>query len=158
MVAVNTADNVRIGTAEREDAIRCLGEHFTAGRLGTDEYEQRAGQAAAAVVRGDLAELFTDLPVPHPGCLAPPVPVPPPAPPAPMPAPPAPPVPRQPDRDQLIAGALQVLLPFGIGRFYLGDRGVAIAQLLTVFIGVGLIWSFVDGVLLLIRSGNAPPR
>ncbi|NGP03950.1 DUF1707 domain-containing protein [Rhodococcus sp. 14C212] len=53
---------VRIGTAEREQAQRLLGEHFGAGRLTLTEFEDRSGRIAAAVTRRDLALLFTDLP------------------------------------------------------------------------------------------------
>ncbi|WP_278259401.1 TM2 domain-containing protein [Nocardioides convexus] len=32
------------------------------------------------------------------------------------------------DKQKVIAGVLQILLPFGIGRFYIGDKGTGIAQ------------------------------
>lgn len=53
---------VRIGTAEREEAVRLLGEHFSAGRLTLDEFDQRVTLATTARTRGDLVPLFTDLP------------------------------------------------------------------------------------------------
>lgn len=55
------------------------------------------------------------------------------------------------DKQKLVAGLLQVLVPLGIGRFYMGDTGVGVAQLLvTVFTcGIGAIWPFVDGILIL---------
>ncbi|MFZ2528298.1 MAG: DUF1707 domain-containing protein [Rhodococcus sp. (in: high G+C Gram-positive bacteria)] len=53
---------VRIGTAEREQALTLLGEHFGAGRLTFAEFEERSGKASAATTRGDLEVLFTDLP------------------------------------------------------------------------------------------------
>lgn len=53
---------VRIGTAEREQALESLGEHFAAGRLTLAEFEERSGKASAATTRGDLEVLFTDLP------------------------------------------------------------------------------------------------
>ncbi|RAV34799.1 hypothetical protein CWC39_01285 [Corynebacterium heidelbergense] len=56
-------NDVRIGDQEREQAISHLGAHYAAGRLSLTEYEQRSGQAAAAVMRSDLVDLFTDLPV-----------------------------------------------------------------------------------------------
>lgn len=147
---------MRIGTREREDAIRVLGEHFAEGRLFTEEYEHRAGLAADATVRADLAALFSDLPMPHPPCLAPPPP-PPPLPVAPPPAPAGParaPVEYQSDRNRLIAGLLQIVFPFGIGRFYTGHTGVAVAQLLTSILIVGVIWSFIDGIILLAQGGT----
>jgi hypothetical protein len=58
--------NVRIGTSEREDAIRALAEHMTAGRLEVSEYDQRCALAAAAKTRAELAAIFDDLPEPNP--------------------------------------------------------------------------------------------
>jgi TM2 domain-containing membrane protein YozV len=46
------------------------------------------------------------------------------------------------------------VLPFGIGRFYTGHTHIAVAQLVLVFVGVGVIWSIIDGVLLLINGGT----
>lgn len=73
--------NVRIGTSEREDAVRALADHMTAGRLDVTEYDQRCALAAAARTRAELAAIFEDLPAPNPvqGVVAPkavPVPVP----------------------------------------------------------------------------------
>src|SRR5689334_7632136 len=59
-------DDIRIGTAEREEALAALAEHHAAGRLDANEYEDRRGRAADAVVRRDLTSLFVDLPEPHP--------------------------------------------------------------------------------------------
>ncbi|QIS17962.1 DUF1707 SHOCT-like domain-containing protein [Nocardia terpenica] len=56
--------DVRIGTAEREEAMRRLSDHFTAGRLSVAEFDERSGFIAAAVTRGDLAKIFADLPEP----------------------------------------------------------------------------------------------
>ena len=53
---------VRIGDAERESAVTALGEHYAAGRLTKDEFDDRAGVAWSARTSGDLAPLFTDLP------------------------------------------------------------------------------------------------
>lgn len=55
-------EQVRIGTAEREQALSALADHHTAGRLDADEFEDRRGRANDAVTRGDLTALFTDLP------------------------------------------------------------------------------------------------
>jgi TM2 domain-containing membrane protein YozV len=55
-------------------------------------------------------------------------------------------------KSRLAAGLLQIFLGcFGIGRFYLGYTGIGIAQLLvSVFTcGIGTIWPFVDGILIL---------
>jgi hypothetical protein len=57
---------VRIGTTEREEAIRALSEHLGEGRLDIAEYDQRSALVAAAKTRGDLAAIFDDLPEPNP--------------------------------------------------------------------------------------------
>lgn len=153
-------DSLRIGTREREDAIRVLGEHFAEGRLPMDEYEQRVGSAVEAQTQGELRALFTDLPAPFPRFMAPPpVPLPPPpvAPPALMPPPYQHPVlyhEGYSEKNKLAAGLLQILVPFGAGRFYTGHTGIAIAQLITAFFFVGIIWSFVDGIILLTSGGT----
>ncbi|GAA5067893.1 DUF1707 SHOCT-like domain-containing protein [Nocardia callitridis] len=55
---------IRIGTAEREEAMQRLSDHFAAGRLTVAEFDDRSGSIAAAVYRGDLAKVFLDLPEP----------------------------------------------------------------------------------------------
>ncbi|MBU3065066.1 DUF1707 domain-containing protein [Nocardia sp. NEAU-G5] len=57
---------LRVGTAEREKAAAALGEHFAAGRLEVDEYDERVARAFSAKTTGDLVVLFTDLPRPAP--------------------------------------------------------------------------------------------
>jgi TM2 domain-containing membrane protein YozV len=55
------------------------------------------------------------------------------------------------NRSKLVAGLLQVFLGgFGVGRFYTGHTGMAIAQLFTCG-GLG-VWSLVDGILLLVKD------
>ncbi len=56
------ATQVRIGDAEREQALTALGEHFAAGRLSQDEFDERASAAWSAKTSADLAPLFSDLP------------------------------------------------------------------------------------------------
>jgi hypothetical protein len=69
--------NVRIGTSEREEAVRALAEHMTQGRLDVSEYDQRVALANAAKTRAELAVIFEDLPEPNPMRAIPkPVPVP----------------------------------------------------------------------------------
>ncbi|MHA6798432.1 DUF1707 SHOCT-like domain-containing protein [Bounagaea algeriensis] len=63
--------DVRIGDSERQQAMRLLGEHFSAGRLELAEYDQRCQDAAAARFRSDLRPLFADLPAPGPDVLEP---------------------------------------------------------------------------------------
>lgn len=55
---------LRIGDAEREAASSALAEHFAAGRLTRDEYDERSSQVWAAKTRSDLSPLFVDLPAP----------------------------------------------------------------------------------------------
>jgi Domain of unknown function (DUF1707) len=57
---------IRIGNDERAAAMAALDEHLAKGRLGVEEYGDRSAAAANALVAGDLATLFTDLPAPHP--------------------------------------------------------------------------------------------
>ncbi|GAB3585435.1 DUF1707 domain-containing protein [Amycolatopsis endophytica] len=58
--------DLRIGDDDRESALKALGEHLSAGRLDLDEYGDRSAKITAARTRRDLAELFADLPQPHP--------------------------------------------------------------------------------------------
>jgi TM2 domain-containing membrane protein YozV len=55
------------------------------------------------------------------------------------------------DKSKLVAGLLQILIPLGIGRFYMGQTGLGVAQLLvTIFTcGLGGIWPFIDGIVIL---------
>ena len=57
---------LRIGDAERETALQALGEHMRVGRLDVHEYDERAVRVTAAKTRGELDEVFADLPEPHP--------------------------------------------------------------------------------------------
>jgi hypothetical protein len=193
---------MRIGDAERESAIRALNDHYAAGRLALDEFEQRVGRASVGQTLPELGALFDDLPAPHPAFLAPPLPplgsMPPGPPPTTtfgppsgphaFPAPPpyvgppsgphgfpttgqygpppvqghhpgAPwgldPITGQPlsDKSKVVAGILQLFLGgFGVGRFYTGHTGMAVAQLLTCG-GCG-IWALVDAIILLVNGGT----
>ena len=58
--------DIRIGDTEREEALRSLGEHMSAGRLELDEYGDRSALVTTAKTRRDLLALFADLPEPHP--------------------------------------------------------------------------------------------
>jgi hypothetical protein len=62
---------LRIGTAERNAALRALDEHLAAGRLQVEEYGERSALAANAATAPELAALFDDLPAPHPDLPAP---------------------------------------------------------------------------------------
>lgn len=61
-----TGGSMRIGTNERNSAMKALDAHLEAGRLGVEEYGERSAKAASASVASELTELFTDLPGPHP--------------------------------------------------------------------------------------------
>jgi TM2 domain-containing membrane protein YozV len=155
---------VRIGNAEREAAVRELGDHYAAGRLDGTEYEERTTAAYAARTADDLEPLFADLPREQPTVAIPPqatsallaTPVP-------SGYDPEAPYGRDPvtgrpysDRLKVIAALLQLFLPFGTGRFYTGHTGIAIAQLLLFFVGVGMIWSFIDGIVMLAGDPTDP--
>jgi hypothetical protein len=181
----------RIGNQQREEAITALNDHFALARLDISEYQSRVNRASVAHSYAELAELFRDLPQPHPPFLAPPsVPfaaVPPPPPgfgPQPGQAYYPPPTGPQPqfagpppgmgmgyanpgapygfdpftgvplsDKSKVAAGLLQLFLgTLGIGRFYTGHVGIAIAQLLTCG-GCG-IWSLIDAIILLVNGGT----
>ena len=53
---------IRVSDADRDQAVAELSEHFQAGRLTQEEFEERSGQALQAKTGNDLAALFTDLP------------------------------------------------------------------------------------------------
>lgn len=60
-------------------------------------------------------------------------------------------------KSKLAAGLLQIFLgSLGIGRFYLGYTGIAVAQLVVSICtcGVGAIWPFIDGILILTGTPN----
>ncbi|HET6654372.1 MAG TPA: DUF1707 domain-containing protein [Nocardioides sp.] len=57
---------LRISDEEREAAVASLGEHYAAGRLTKDEYDERASVAFKARTASALRPLFVDLPGPHP--------------------------------------------------------------------------------------------
>jgi hypothetical protein len=187
-VATPDPRSIRIGTTEREQAVKALGDHFAQGRLEPDEFEERMTAAYAARTAQDLDRLFDDLPpaagayraaqqsttqypVPHPGQYptsgfpgVSPVHHPGPTPHGPVGHPalhggydPQAPYGRDPvsgfpysDRSKVIAGLLQLFLPIGIGRMYAGHAGIGIAQLLlTLFFGIGVVWAFIDGIVIL---------
>ena len=154
---------MRIGNVEREAAVRELGEHYAAGRLDAVEYEERTSAAYAARTADDLEPLFADLPregptvaIPQQAAAVPTTAVP-------AAYDPEAPYGRDPvtgrpysDRLKVVGALLQLFLPFGTGRFYTGHTGIAIAQLLLAFLGVGVIWSFIDGIVLLAGDPTDP--
>jgi Domain of unknown function (DUF1707) len=54
---------LRIADADREQAVNELHEHAVAGRLTSEELEERIGSAYQATTRADLERLKADLPV-----------------------------------------------------------------------------------------------
>ena len=60
--AQGTDGTVRIGDAERDAAVSALGDHYAAGRLTREEFDERSDQAMQARFHGDLQPLFADLP------------------------------------------------------------------------------------------------
>lgn len=76
------ADYMRIGDAERDQAVGMLQEHHATGRLGAEEFDDRMSRALVARTMSEIHELFLDLPDPKPGSAHPagmPSPVPPPS-------------------------------------------------------------------------------
>jgi hypothetical protein len=185
-VATPEPRSIRIGTAEREQAVKALGEHFAQGRLEPAEFEERMTAAYAARTASELDRLFDDLPSAHRATGQHPT--------GPYPAahgtaqvptggyptgafpavfPSAPyigghlvphqgydphaPYGRDPvsgfpysDRSKVVAGLLQLFLPIGVGRMYAGHTGIGVAQLLlTLFFGIGMVWAFIDGIVIL---------
>jgi len=157
--------DLRVGDAERESAIEKLGEHLSSGHLDLDEYTERSGAAATARTGAELDQLFADLPGPHQHPVSPP-----------PNAPPPPETTRRPslyphpatnaphgldaygrpmsNRNRWAAAVLQLVFPFGAGRFYTGNIGMAVAQLLLSFVGIGVVWCMIDGIILLAAGGT----
>jgi hypothetical protein len=65
-VSEHQPSDIRVSDTEREDALGKLGEHMSAGRLDIDEYGERSARVTAAKTRGELLDLFGDLPEPRP--------------------------------------------------------------------------------------------
>jgi hypothetical protein len=53
---------LRIGDAERDRAVSALGDHYAAGRLTAEEFDDRSSRAWQARTAEALAPLFADLP------------------------------------------------------------------------------------------------
>jgi len=165
--------DLRVGDAEREAAIEKLGEHLSNGYIDLDEYNERSGNATTARTGEDLDQLFADLPGPHQRSARQSSPTPGPSP---GNAPPPPETAHRPSlyphpatnaphgldvygrplssRNRWAAAVLQLVFPFGAGRFYAGSIGMAIAQLLLSFIGIGVAWCMIDGIILLAAGGT----
>ena len=102
----NERPPIRIGTAERDAAMKALDAHLEAGRLDVDEYGERSARASVATTAPELAELFDDLPAPHPvlpGIVGPVLPA--------VAPPPTPPVRREPSGLQVWGPRLMAVTP-----------------------------------------------
>ncbi len=55
------------------------------------------------------------------------------------------------DKSKIVAGLLNIFLPFGIGRFYMGDTKTGVLQLVVTVVtcGIGSLWSLIDGIIIL---------
>ena len=107
---------IRIGTAERDAAMKALDVHLAAGRLDVDEYGERSVRASVATTAPELAALFVDLPAPHPSLPGVPGP--------PEPAPPLPAL-REPSGLEVWGPRLMALSPFiAVGLFLLTKQWI----------------------------------
>ncbi|OZC81085.1 hypothetical protein CH282_17810 [Rhodococcus sp. 06-418-1B] len=67
------------------------------------------------------------------------------------------------DKSKVTGGVLGILLgPFGAGRFYLNQPGMAVAQIAVTWLtcGIGGIWPLIDGIMMLtgnVRDQNGRP-
>ncbi|HSZ12767.1 MAG TPA: DUF1707 domain-containing protein [Solirubrobacteraceae bacterium] len=60
---MNDPSQLRVADADREQLVEELREHALAGRLSSEEMEERIGSAYRATTRADLDALRADLPV-----------------------------------------------------------------------------------------------
>jgi hypothetical protein len=58
--------SMRVGSTERDAAVSALNVHREAGRLTSENYEDRSVRAGQARTWADLEPLFADLPEPRP--------------------------------------------------------------------------------------------
>jgi DUF1707 SHOCT-like domain len=62
---------MRASDSDRDAVVSDLSEHFQAGRLTAEEFDQRTGRALAARTWGELRDLLADLPAARPAPQAP---------------------------------------------------------------------------------------
>jgi TM2 domain-containing membrane protein YozV len=60
------------------------------------------------------------------------------------------------DKSKLVAALLQILIPLGIGRMYIGDTKTGVLQLVVTLVtcGLGALWPFIDGILMLVNDNT----
>ena len=128
---------IRIGDAERQSALTALGEHMSAGRLDIDEYGDRTAQVSTAKTRGQLLDLFADLPAPHPSFGV-----------EPRPAPPAPPTgqapvptsPGLPLRHRVAGAAVPLAILLAVALYFSVHSSVVFLIPLALMVFGGAIW------------------
>jgi TM2 domain-containing membrane protein YozV len=56
------------------------------------------------------------------------------------------------EKSKLVAALLQILIPLGIGRMYIGDTRTGVIQLIVTVVtcGIGALWPFIDGIMMLV--------
>ena len=62
--------DLRVSDADRDRAVTELSEHFQAGRITHEEFDERSGLALQAKTAGELTGLFSDLPATQAGPVA----------------------------------------------------------------------------------------
>jgi hypothetical protein len=101
--------DMRVSDADRDRAVSELSEHFQAGRLTSEEFDERSGQALRARTGSDLEVLFADLPRPQPPA---------------MPTPPVNPGPVAPRMSgALLLAPLAIALAVVVGALLSGHNG-----------------------------------
>src|SRR3954452_4816438 len=56
-----TSPDLRLSDADRDEAVARLSEHYAAGRLDKDEFDERSDAVWTARTGGDLDPVFADL-------------------------------------------------------------------------------------------------
>ena len=62
-------------------------------------------------------------------------------------------------KSKMTAGLLGIFLgAYGVGRFYKGDVGLGVTQLIVTIVtcGIGAIWGLIDGILILTAQPGSP--
>jgi hypothetical protein len=126
------APQMRASDADRDAVVATLSENYQAGRLTTEELEDRTGQALAARTFGDLQALTADLPGPVPT--------------APQPGP-VPPMPGETSRYGGPARRLWFLIPVVLVGLAILRTGLLFGR------GHGGFWIIIPIVLIALRLG-----
>lgn len=60
---------------------------------------------------------------------------------------------QEPGASKILCAVLALLFPIGLHRFLMGHVGTGIVQMcLALFLGIGIFWSWIDGILILTGS------